>query len=77
LKAKLTIYNKIQAVALIGVFGFASYFILSLKSNLEYQNLFTDISQNDLVILDKSNAINLMINNIEGITQASPSESSA
>lgn len=76
MKVKLTIYNKIQAVALIGVFGFISYFFLSIKGNLEYQDLFTDISQNDLAILDKSNAINLMINNIESITQAVPTETS-
>lgn len=76
MKAKLTIYNKIQAVALIGVFGFVSYFFLSIKGNLEYRDLFTDISQTDLVILDRSNAINLMINNIEAITQADTTDAS-
>jgi len=76
LKAKLTIFNKIQAVAFIGVFGFASYFILSIQSNIDYQNLFSDISQYELQILDKSNEITLMMNEIETITQAEPSESS-
>jgi CheY-like chemotaxis protein/HAMP domain-containing protein len=73
LSAKLTINNKVQTVALIGVLGFIIYFSLSIKSNIDYRNLFIDISQTDLEILELNNEINLMLNNIEAITQASPS----
>ena len=76
MSAKLTINNKVQAVALIGVLGFIIYFSLSIKSNIDYRNLFTDISQIDLEILEISNEINLMLNNIEAITHSSPSAAS-
>ncbi len=66
---KLSIRNKILLVAFIGVLGFISYFALSLKNNFEYRALFEEISKTDLVILEKTNDINLMISNIESLTQ--------
>jgi CheY-like chemotaxis protein len=71
--SRLTINRKIQAVALIGVLGFVSYFLWSIKSNYQYQTLFEDLSQNDLQILELSNEVNLQLNKIESITQASSS----
>jgi CheY-like chemotaxis protein/signal transduction histidine kinase/HAMP domain-containing protein len=66
---KLSIRNKVLVVACIGVLGFISYFALSLKNNFEYRALFEEIGKTDLVILDKTNDINLMLSNIEGLTQ--------
>ena len=73
---KLSIRNKVLVVAFIGVLGFISYFILSLKNNFEYRALFQEIGKTDLVILEKTNDINLMLSNIEGLTQNQSSPSS-
>ncbi len=75
--SRITINYKVQAVALIGVLGFLSYFLLSINSNYQYQELLENLNGSDLKILQLSNDVNLSLNNIETIVQGEYTDSNA
>ncbi len=72
----LSIKNKVQAVAIVGALGFLSYFALSVKNSLDYGSLFSEISENNLQILNINNDISLMLSQVESIAQTSPDSQS-